>query len=154
MYNHAPKDYLCPFCSIGKNLEEPHSEYKHVYAIYRDKDITIFVSRKQWPHNICVLIIPNKHFENIFDIPDKLLAKIQIYGKKVALAVKKAFKSDGVSTRQHNEPAGNQSVFHYHLQILPRYKDDDLYADHWKGIRITHKKRVNTAKLVKKYFKK
>lgn len=154
MYNHAPKDYLCPFCSIGKNLEEPHSEYKFHYEIYRDKDITIFVSRKQWPNNSCMLVIPNKHYENIYDIPDKLLTKIQIHGKKVALALKKALKCDGVSTRQHNEPAGNQSVFHYHLQILPRYKNDELYTNHWKGFRIPHKKRVQYAKLLKKYYKK
>ncbi|MBX4191557.1 MAG: HIT domain-containing protein [Candidatus Doudnabacteria bacterium] len=154
MYNHAPKKYQCPFCSIGKNLEEPHSEYKHVYAIYRDKDITIFISKKQWPKNICVLIIPNKHYENVFDISDDLLAKIQIYGKKVALALKKAYKCTGITIRQHNEPAGNQSVFHYHLQILPRYKNDELYRDHWKGFTISHDNRVLAAKLVKKYFKK
>ena len=45
----------------------------------------------------------------------------------LALAFKAAYRCDGVSTRQHNEPAGNQDVWHYHLHVFPRYAGDDLY---------------------------
>lgn len=44
------------------------------------------------------------------------------------IALKTAFDCDGVSTRQHNEPAGNQDVRQYHLHIFPRYEADGLYA--------------------------
>ena len=44
-----------------------------------------------------------------------------------ALAMKQAYGCHGVSTRQHNEPAGNQEVWHYHLHVFPRYAGDDLY---------------------------
>lgn len=45
----------------------------------------------------------------------------------MAIAFKRVYGCDGVSTRQHNEPAGNQEVWHYHLHVFPRYVDDDLY---------------------------
>ena len=48
--------------------------------------------------------------------------------KRIANALKKVYKCDGVSSRQHNEPAGNQDVWHYHLHVFPRYVDDNLYG--------------------------
>ena len=36
---------------------------------------------------------------------------------------------DGVSSRQHNEPAGNQDVWHYHLHVFPRWENDKLYFE-------------------------
>ena len=42
--------------------------------------------------------------------------------------MKAAYSCDGVSIRQHNEPAGNQDVWHYHLHVFPRYAGDGLYG--------------------------
>ena len=41
--------------------------------------------------------------------------------------MKGVLSCDGVSTRQHNEPAGNQDVWHFHQHVFPRYKGDELY---------------------------
>jgi histidine triad (HIT) family protein len=41
--------------------------------------------------------------------------------------MKQVYDCDGVSTRQHNEPAGNQDVWHYHLHVTPRYHGDRFY---------------------------
>ena len=41
--------------------------------------------------------------------------------------MKQAWSPEGTSTRQHNEPAGNQHVWHYHQHVFPRFSDDDLY---------------------------
>lgn len=46
----------------------------------------------------------------------------------MAMALKGAYACDGISTRQHNEPAGNQVVWHYHLHVFPRYNNDRLYT--------------------------
>jgi histidine triad (HIT) family protein len=48
------------------------------------------------------------------------------------LALKKAYACDGVSTRQHNEPAGGQDVWHYHLHVFPRFAGDDLYRSGYR----------------------
>jgi histidine triad (HIT) family protein len=47
--------------------------------------------------------------------------------RRMALAIKLAWNPEGTSTRQHNEPAGNQHVWHYHQHVFPRYGDDNLY---------------------------
>jgi len=44
--------------------------------------------------------------------------------------MKSSYKCDGISMRQHNEPAGNQDIWHYHLQVFPRYEGDNLYLKH------------------------
>lgn len=72
--------------------------------------------------------------------------------KEVALALKETYKCDGVSSRQHNEPCGGQDVWHYHLHVFPRYKDDNFY----KTDRVNSKpqERVEYAQKIKEYFRK
>ena len=56
-----------------------------------------------------------------------MLQRIALMAQQVALAMKRAWAPEGVSTRQHNEPAGNQHVWHYHLHVFPRFEGDMLY---------------------------
>ncbi len=72
------------------------------------------------------LVIPNDHYENIFDLPDILATPIHAAARSTATAMKVAFGCDGISLRQHNEPAGSQDVWHYHLHVIPRWHGDDL----------------------------
>jgi histidine triad (HIT) family protein len=46
----------------------------------------------------------------------------------MAVAIRSTYGCDGISTRQHNEPAGYQDVWHYHVHVFPRYTDDLLYG--------------------------
>ena len=48
--------------------------------------------------------------------------------KRLAIAMKTVYACDGISTRQHNEPAGSQDVWHYHLHVTPRYENDNYYG--------------------------
>lgn len=97
-------------------------------VILRTEAITAFISPRWWPKNPgSVLVIPNEHYENVYSIPDDLLHQVQSVGKRVALAMKAGYQCDGTSFRQHNEPAGNQDVWHYRLHVFPRYRGDDLY---------------------------
>ena len=97
--------------------------------IYHDQRVTAFVTSHQWPNNHGnVVVVPNEHFENIYDLPPDYAADIQRVIQKMALALKAAYSCEGISTRQHNEPAGNQDVWHYHVHVTPRYKDDHFYS--------------------------
>jgi histidine triad (HIT) family protein len=150
---HAPKNYQCPFCSIARLEENEYTWFKKSHLVFRDRFLTAWISSAKWPPcNGIVIIIPNRHFENIFDTPDPLLGKISILAKKIALAMKKAYKCDGVSTRQHNEPAGNQEVWHYHFQVIPRYRNDNLYANYPKKQKATDKERTTFAKKLKRFL--
>jgi histidine triad (HIT) family protein len=74
------------------------------------------------------LIAPRTHYENVLDIPDELGSDFFRATRKLTAAMRNAFGCEGMSTRQHNGPAGNQDVWHYHLHVFPRFRDDGLYG--------------------------
>lgn len=153
MYNHEPKNYQCPFCRIAKGIEDEHVATKQDDIFYRDNDITAFVSSHWWPNNDGnVVIIPNEHIENIYSLPDELSHKIHDFEKQVSIALKKVYKCDAVSSRQHNEPASHQEIWHYHLQVLPRYKNDKLYLLYDKKHQVDEKQRLPFALKLRNYF--
>jgi histidine triad (HIT) family protein len=131
MYNHAPDQYTCPFCLLVQGIENEHVLSARSDIVYQDSRVTALVGSHQWPNNHGnVLIFPNEHFENIYDLPADYAADIHRVARMVAIALKMSYGCDGVSTRQHNEPAGNQDVWHYHLHVTPRYGNDDFYTTH------------------------
>lgn len=151
MYNHMPDNYVCPFCLVSQGIENEHVYTKQDDIIYQDFFITAFISAGCWKNNKGhVLIIPNQHYENLYDLPDYLSAKIHDFEKDVALALKKVYKCDGVSSRQHNEPCGYQDVWHYHLHVFPRYKNDNLYKTDREDLP-PHERAVYAKKL-REYF--
>lgn len=130
MFNHEPEGYVCPLCQIAKG-ESTERGNQEGSVIFRDDTLTAFVAGKWWRSNPAhVIIVSNRHIENIYDMPEDIGSQIFALGKRVSLALKKAYECDGVSTRQHNEPAGNQDVWHFHLHVFPRYKGDNLYQNH------------------------
>ena len=70
------------------------------------------------------LVIPKKHAENIYDIEEETLAQCHRIAKRVAIAMKKILKMDGVLIMQANEAAGLQHVFHFHVHIIPKYANN------------------------------
>ncbi|HNT78925.1 MAG TPA: HIT family protein [Anaerolineae bacterium] len=129
MYNHSPIDYVCPFCLLIQGIENKQVCSVQSDIIYHDNTVTAFIGSHQWPNNHGnVIIVPNEHFENIYDLPIHYALDIHRIAKVIALTMKTAYSCDGVSTRQHNEPAGNQDVWHYHLHVTPRYRGDMFYT--------------------------
>jgi histidine triad (HIT) family protein len=97
--------------------------------VYRDDEVFALISAHQWPNNPGhVLVVPVDHYENIYALPLDLSTRVYELARALALAFKSTYRCDGVSTRQHNEPAGNQDVWHYHLHVFPRYEGDNLYG--------------------------
>jgi histidine triad (HIT) family protein len=128
MYNHAPLGYICPFCQFLQGTEDIHGELHQTDIVFQTPDITAFMATRKHPNNQGhVLIIPNQHFENIFDLPAEISAKIHVLSREVALAMKSEYGCDGIMLRQHNEPAGDQNIWHYHLHVIPRYQNDDFH---------------------------
>jgi histidine triad (HIT) family protein len=129
MFNHAPDNYHCPFCALtaGLSCKGLHSTAEDI--VCRDNLAIAFVSSHWWEKNPGhVLVVPTQHFENLYDLPDEYGAAIFAMSRRVATAIKCSYGCEGISTRQHNEPAGYQEVWHYHLHIFPRYTDDRLYS--------------------------
>ncbi len=128
MYSHAPKNYVCPFCLATKGEEREDILTKQQDIVYRDAFVTAFVAAGWWPKNKGhVLIVPNNHAENIYDIDDAILGKVYAVAKEIACALKVTYNCEGTSLRQHNEPMGGQDVWHFHVHVFPRYTEDELY---------------------------
>ncbi len=154
MHNHAPKNYHCPFCQLatGIDFDQGHSLQSDI--VYKNKSVIAFIARDQSSNNLGhVLIAPIKHYENIYDLPDDISAKIHQLEKRIAIAIKKAYKAGGTSSRQHNEVDGGQDVWHYHLAIFPRYKNDELYLNIYKRMRVAPEERKKYAAKIKKALK-
>lgn len=152
MYKNTLNNEKCPFCEIvaGNNTEKTIQED----IIYRDVNCTAFIASKWWINNPGhIIIIPNNHFENIYDISDDMLGKIYSLVKKLSIVLKKSYECDGVSTRQHNEPAGNQDIRHFHVHVFPRYEEDKLYELHDQTHWTTPEERRPYINKFKKYLK-
>ena len=107
LFTHKPEGYECPFCKIisGSGATQEKRERD---IIYQTGYVTAFMAGKWWPNNKGhALVVPNRHFENIYDLPVEYAAEIHRAAQQVAFAMKSTYGCDGIYTRQHNEPAGN-----------------------------------------------
>lgn len=73
-------------------------------------------------------MIPNAHHENLYDLPAEYGHAVHYAVREIAVAMRATYGCDGISTRQHNEPAGGQDAWHYHVHVFPRYHGDNLYG--------------------------
>ena len=134
MHNHAPPGYICPLCAIARGRAPESEMFTPADVLYQDAGVLALMGAFQWPNNPGnVVVIPCEHFENIYDLPLRLASRIHDLSRGIALAMKAAWRCDGVSTRQHNEPAGNQDTWHYHQHVTPRYDADNFYATYVGG---------------------
>ena len=155
MYNHEPPDYRCPLCAIAQGIEEKDfPQTKQADIIFQDEMVTCFVASVWLPQNKGhVIVIPNQHFENLYDLPDDFSARISSVARKTAIVIKEAYCCDGISTRQHNEPAGDQYVWHYHLHIYPRYQNDNFYSSRGQDKLVSPEERISFVEKLRSRFK-
>ena len=105
----------CAFCDIAQK-KAPAS------IVYEDEKVIAFMSIR--PINIGhTLVVPKKHYENIYAIPEDEVAHLYRVVKKIAHAVQKAVNAEGIRIVQNNGEAAGQVVFHMHVHIIPMNKD-------------------------------
>jgi len=122
---NAPPAYECPFCRLAETLSEPAPASAIILVEPR---IFAFVPLHHYAgiRGNC-LVAPRAHCENVLDIPDDLGNDFFRATRLIANAMQNAFGCEGISTRQHNGPAGDQDVWHFHLHVFPRFRDDGLH---------------------------
>ncbi len=72
------------------------------------------------------LVIPRSHAEDLYEVPERDMAATALAAQRLALRVRDALGADGVNLLNACRPAAWQSVFHYHVHVIPRYADDPL----------------------------
>ncbi len=154
MFNHAPKDYKCPICLGLKGVENEDTLLKQKDEVYKDDLVTAYINSFWIP--TCeghVIVVPNKHFENIYDMPEEYGHRLFDIAKKISIALKKAYNCDGITTRQNNGPAADQHAFHFHFHIFPRYDGDSFNLNlSKKSVLSSPADRIKYAEKLKRYL--
>lgn len=106
----------CIFCKIA-NGEIPAA------TLYEDEDFRVILDLGPATKGHA-LILPKAHAANIYELSDEMAGKAMILAKKMAAKLTEALHCDGFNIVQNNgEPAG-QTVFHFHMHLIPRYVGD------------------------------
>ncbi len=107
----------CIFCKII-NREIPS------YKVYEDENVLAFLDITQGTKGH-TLVIPKKHVKNIYDLDDSTAKNVFSVVIKLSKAIKETFNPIGLNIVNNNDQP-LQSVFHFHMHIIPRYKDDGM----------------------------
>lgn len=133
MKSNAPNNYVCPICLGTSGTESEATLLKQADLVLRDELISVWINSFWIKGNEGhVIIVPNDHFENIFDLPATIGHHIFEISKLLSKAMKQTYHCDGITLRQNNEPAGDQHAYHYHLHIFPRYENDNFNQEFTK----------------------
>ncbi len=114
----------CIFCKIAKG-EIPST------TIYEDDDFKVIMDLGPATKGHA-LIIPKEHYANIYELDDSLAAKVLVLAKKMATKMTKVLGCDGFNIVQNNGEVAGQTVFHFHMHLIPRYKDDNI-GEMWEA---------------------
>ncbi|MEE0954625.1 MAG: HIT family protein [Eubacterium sp.] len=128
----------CIFCKIA-NGEIPSA------TIYEDDDFRVILDLGPAADGHA-LVIPKKHYANIYEMPDELAGKAMITAKKVVSFLKDALPCDGYNIVQNNGESAGQTVFHFHMHLIPRHNGDGVGVT-WKPGRLTDETRDRILKL-------
>ena len=110
------KDSNCIFCKIANgDIPSKTIEENGMFRVVLD------VGPATKGH---ALILPKDHYANLYELPEEVAAEALKLAKKVALRMKERLHCDGVNLVQNNEEAAGQTVFHFHMHVIPRYKED------------------------------
>ena len=108
----------CIFCQIAR-------KEKQAYLVYEDAQCMAFLDAYPVTEGH-TLVIPKEHYENIYEIPEDNLAHIMTICKRLALDYQQIFQTIGLNIIQSNGTAAKQTVFHFHVHLVPRYEQDGL----------------------------
>lgn len=108
----------CIFCKIA-NGEIPAA------TLYEDENFRVILDLGPASKGHA-LILPKSHAANIYELSDEMAAKAMILAKKMATAMTAALKCDGFNIVQNNGECAGQTVFHFHMHLIPRYKGDQV----------------------------
>lgn len=110
----------CIFCKIIKG-DLPCTK------VYEDENVFAFLSIE--PNNQGhTLVLPKNHSRNILDVTERDIETLFLGVQKISKAIISGLSVSGVNVIMNNEPEAGQAVFHSHVHIIPRIKDDGLHG--------------------------
>ncbi len=110
------KDDNCIFCKLA-NKDIPTN------IIYEDDRFTVILDASPATKGHA-LILPKNHAANIYELPDEDAAAVFVLAKKLATKMTEILHCDGFNIVQNNGEVAGQTVFHFHMHLIPRYLND------------------------------
>ena len=109
-------DDNCIFCKLANGVFPTNK-------IYEDDEFTVILDASPANKGHC-LILPKRHFKDLFEIDEEVAGRAIKLAKKIATKLKDELGCDGINIVQNNGTAAGQTVFHFHVHIIPRYEND------------------------------
>lgn len=106
----------CIFCKIARNEMD-------ALILHRNSLATVFMDINPVSRGH-VLVIPNKHFENMNDVEDQYLMEVAMESRKMGIFLESTLGATGFNVLVANGRSAQQSVFHLHFHVIPRYEND------------------------------
>lgn len=118
----------CIFCKIAAG-EIPSA------TLYEDEDFRVILDIEPASKGHA-LILPKEHFANLYELDDAVAAKALVLAKKMITKLTDILGCEGYNVVQNNGVSAGQTVFHFHMHLIPRYKEDDVKIG-WKPGKLT-----------------
>ena len=110
------RDDNCIFCKLA-NGDIPTN------TVFEDEDFRVILDAAPESKGHA-LILPKQHYANIYEIDEEILGKAAKLAKKVIAHETEVLGCDGYNLVQNNGEVAGQTVFHFHMHLIPRYKGD------------------------------
>lgn len=110
------RDENCIFCKIA-NGDIPSK------TLYEDEEFRVILDLGPATKGHG-LILPKEHFKNLYELPEEKAAKVMKLAKRMAATMTEKLSCDGFNLVQNNGEVAGQTVFHFHMHLIPRYKED------------------------------
>lgn len=110
-------DNNCIFCKIA-NGDIPSK------TLYEDEEFRVILDLSPATKGHA-LILPKSHFKNLYELPEETAGKVMKLAKKMATTMTEKLGCDGFNVVQNNNEVAGQTVFHFHMHLIPRYEDDN-----------------------------
>ncbi len=115
----AEFDAQCVFCQIVAGTREAS-------VVWSDGQCVAFGSnRPLQPGHL--LLVPRRHFANLYELPAEVSSHLLPVASRLGRALKATLHADGLTLQQNNEKAAGQSVFHFHLHLIPRFAGREIF---------------------------
>lgn len=108
----------CIFCKLARG-EIPAA------TLYEDGDFRVILDLSPASKGHA-LVLPKAHYGDIYEIPEELAGKAFVLASKMAKKMTKALQCDGFNLVQNNKEVAGQTVFHFHIHLIPRYEQDQV----------------------------
>lgn len=106
----------CIFCKLA-NGQIPTN------TIYEDEDFRVFLDAAPATKGHC-LIVPKEHYDDLGSLDEGIAAKVLPLAQKMMKLLKEKLSWEGFNVVQNNGELAGQTIFHFHLHLIPRYKGD------------------------------